>query len=511
MRFFTEGEPSHLDFYRQVLWENKPLVLAPEALARVRESYDFLKDFAHGKVIYGVNTGFGPMAQYKVPEEELKSLQYNLIRSHAAGVGQTLSPLYAKAAMLCRLLSILRGASGVHPEVPELLVECINRNIIAVIYEHGSVGASGDLVQLAHLALALIGEGQVWYKGEIRPTAQVFEAEGLRPIRVHLREGLSLINGTSVMTGIGLVNLLHTERLLGWSLAASCVVNDLMSSYNESFSEGLNKAKGHPGQQEVAAYMRKFLHDSQLISSRSDTLYKHIPEESIFQKKIQSYYSLRCVPQILGPVWDTVENAKRVLLAEAVSVNDNPMVDMDLHTVLHGGNFHGDYVSLEMDKLKIACTRLSMLLERQLNFVLNPALNNTFPPFLNLGRPGLQLGLQAAQFTATSTTAENQSLSFPNYVHSIPNNLDNQDIVSMGTNSALLCRRVIENSFEVTAIYCMALAQAIDCGIPRERLAAASTRFYQDIRALVPPVQEDAPLYPGIACVKRHLMDKDFN
>ena len=476
-------------------------------MQKVQESYDFLASFVNNKIIYGVNTGFGPMARYRIPDADLKALQYNLIRSHCTGVGALVDPLYVKSSMVCRLLNILKGGSGIHPEVAILLTECINRDIIPVLYEHGSVGASGDLVQLAHLALCLIGEGDVHYQGSMRPAAEVLTENGLKPISIHIREGLSLINGTSVMTGTGLVNMMYAHRLFDWALAASAMINEIVDAYDDSFSVGLNRSKAHTGQERVAAEMRSVLKGSKMIRSRGEgKLYASAPSVLVFEERVQEYYSLRCVPQILGPVWDTLAYTEEILLREADSVNDNPVVDVQEQTVLHGGNFHGDYISLEMDKLKIAITRLTMLMERQLNFILNPKLNEKFPPFVNLGTPGIQLGMQAAQFTATSTTAESQTLCFPNYIHSIPNNNDNQDIVSMGTNSAQICKKVIENGFDVMAIYMISIIQAIETLANKEDMAPLTQRIYHSLRQVVPAFAEDTTKYREIAAMKSYLL-----
>ena len=272
-----------------------------------------------------------------------------------------------------------------------------------------------------------------------------------------MREGLALMNGTSAMTGIGMANIIHAQYLLRISTILSAITNELMKSFDDHFSFELNHVKRHNGQSKVAEDIRTILSDSKLIRKRPDHLYHKKIEEAVFTDKVQEYYSLRCVPQILGPVYDTVLEVRQVLEDEVNSANDNPVIDHKRENVYHGGNFHGDYVSLAMDKLKIVMTKLTMLSERQLNYLLNDKLNQKLPPFINLGKLGLNFGLQGMQFTATSTTAENQTLSFPMYLHSISNNNDNQDIVSMGCNAALMTRRVIDNSFDVLAIQTLRL------------------------------------------------------
>jgi histidine ammonia-lyase len=485
---------------KNVVFFNESITIPKETRDEVTACFDFLKSFSSDKIIYGINTGFGPMAQYRVDDDYLSQLQYNIIRSHSSGAGQPLDDLYVRAAMTARLGTLIQARSGVHLELVELLVEFINRSIYPFIPEHGSVGASGDLVQLAHIALALIGEGKVHYKGEWREAAEVLQENGLRPFKIHIREGLSVTNGTSVMSGIGFVNIEYSKRLLDLAILASVWVNEITQAYDDGFSQELNQVKKQAGQLEVAARMRKMALGSQLLQKRENKLYANVNlDEKIFKQKIQSYYSLRCVPQILGPILDAIANAETVVVNEINSACDNPIVDHVSRNVYHGGNFHGDYVSFEMDKLKIAVTKLTMLMDRQLNYLCHDRINDILPPFLNLGVLGLNYGLQAAQFTATSTTAENQTLSMPNYIHSIPNNNDNQDIVSMGTNSALITKIVIDNAFQVIAIHFMALAQATDYLKFEEKLSHRSREMYREIRSRFPILIEDRTLYQDIA------------
>ena len=251
--------------------------------------------------------------------------------------------------------------------------------------------------------------------------------------------------------------------------------------------------------------MREITKDSSLIKKRDGLLFNGKIEEKIFKQKIQEYYSLRCVPQILGPIYDTIINTEEVLINEVNSVNDNPVVDVEGSTVYHGGNFHGDYVAFEMDKLKVAITKLSMLAERQINFLMNNKLNDILPPFVNLGTLGLNLGMQGTQFTATSTVGENQTLSNPMYVHSIPSNNDNQDIVSMGTNAALLTKKVIDNTFEVLSIEFITIIQAIDKLEISDKLSSQSRNVYKSLRELVPVFIDDTPKYEEIKTIGTYL------
>lgn len=492
--------------FQKIIIGNEKIELDESLVSRVNTSFQFLKEFSKNKVIYGVNTGFGPMAQFKISDEDTHQLQYNLIRSHSSGIGNPLPAQEVKACMLARMNTLSLGNSGVHESVIYLLRELINRDIIPLIFEHGGVGASGDLVQLAHLALVLIGEGEVFYKGERKSTKEVFETEGLEPIKVEIREGLALMNGTSVMSGIGIVNAYKANQLTDISIKLSCAINEVVQAYDDHFSETLNGTKRHYGQQKVAERMRAHLADSKLIRKREDHLYTHFEEqEKVFKEKVQEYYSLRCVPQILGPVLDTLEYTEKVLENEINSANDNPIINVEDQHVYHGGNFHGDYISLEMDKLKIVVTKLTMLAERQLNYLLNAKINEILPPFVNLGKLGFNFGMQGVQFTATSTTAESQMLSNPMYVHSIPNNNDNQDIVSMGTNAAVICRKVIENAFEVLAIEAITIIQAIEYLGFQNEVSSSTKELYDAIRKIIPAFSDDMVMYPYLEEVKKYL------
>lgn len=492
------------EFY-SIVFENKCVGLSQKELEVVDRSHEFLKKFSSKKLIYGINTGFGPMAQYRIDDHNLKQVQVNLIRSHCTGTGAILSPQEVRAIMLARLNTFLQGYSGIHTNTVKTLQQFINHNISPIIYEHGSVGASGDLVQLSHLALCLIGEGEVFYHNQYQKTKDVLTQLNIEPLQIHIREGLALANGTSVMTAIGLINLIKSQQLIKTATLMSCLINEIVSSFDDHFSSQLNDAKQHAGQREIAFRMREILQSSQCIRKRENYFYNKEITDTHIDIKVQEYYSLRCVPQILGAVLDEIINAEKVLINELNSVSDNPIIDIETKNIYHGGNFHGDYVAFEMDKLKIGITKLTMLVERQLNYLCFSKLNNILPPFVNLGVLGLNYGVQAAQFTATSTTAESQTLSNPMYIHSIPNNNDNQDIVSMGTNAALITKKIIENSFQVLAIQSIALVQAVDYLKMDSKLSSETKTFYNNIRQIVPTFVKDSPLSKGIEDITTFL------
>ena len=489
-----------------ILFKGKILSLPSDKMENVGKCHEFLKEFANEKVIYGINTGFGPMAQWRVDDNHLKELQYNIIRSHATGAGAPLPDIEVKAAMLARIGTFLQARSGIAPSVILLLQEFVNRGIYPFIPQHGSVGASGDLVQLAHIALCLIGEGKVHYKGEWRSTSDVLRENHLEPMGIFVREGLSVTNGTSVMTGISIVNQYYAENLLRYATIAGAWINEIADSFDDYMSVEENECRRQPGQQVIARWLRETSEGSRHLQKREHELYDPSKNrDTYFEHKVQAYYSLRCIPQIYGPILDTLRNAAEVLQNEVNSACDNPIVDYTSKNIYHGGNFHGDYISLEADKVKIVMVRLAMTAERQLNYLFHDRINGILPPFLNLGTLGLNYGMQACQFTATSTTAECQTLAMPNYVHSIPNNNDNQDIVSMGTNSALLCKRVIDNAYQVVSILFIALAQATDCLDLADKLAPRTREQYDAIRKICPKFVEDTPFYEEIAETEKYL------
>ncbi len=489
----------------RIVEENELVELGRDVTDKIIKSYDFLERFADKKVIYGINTGFGPMAQYRVDDNHLRELQYNIIRSHSCGAGKPLDNKYVRAAILARLANFSMGKSGISLQLAELLVAFLNNGIYPVVPEHGGVGASGDLVQMAHIGLALIGEGRVSYKDSYIPASAALNKCGLNPLDIKIREGLAIVNGTSVMSGIASVNIYLAEKLFRWSLLASVMINEIAESYDDFASEPLAESRPHPGQLHVAAMMREYFKTSSRLRKREHSLYNGKNDEKIFEHKIQGYYSLRCVPQVLGPVYEALTFAGDIVEREFSSVCDNPVVDPDTGSIYHGGNFHGDYISFEMDKLKIAITKLTMLSERQLNYLFHDKINGILPPFVNLGVLGLNYGLQAAQFTATSTTAESQALCSPVYIHSIPNNNDNQDIVSMGTNSALMTAKVIENAFQVLSVEYMALLQAVDFLEINNMISVESKKIYRELRDIFPLFTEDSPLCGDIERISDYL------
>ncbi|HSW77480.1 MAG TPA: aromatic amino acid ammonia-lyase [Candidatus Chromulinivoraceae bacterium] len=482
--------------------------ITPDAKHAVDMTKEFIDQQANGKIIYGINTGFGPMASHIISEHQQLELQRNLIRSHAVGVGDPIKSNYVLAAMVVRLNTLLRGYSGVSFELVERLQMFINHRILPIIPEHGAVGTSGDLVQLAHIALAVIGEGEVLYDGQKRQTQDVLTELDI-PLTYQLKpkEGLALINGTAVMTGIVATLCVDAKQLLDHAIKNGAFSLELVHAYDDSISEQLHALRPHAGQKEVARRIRELLKDSYLLKSRSE-LHKTVKaQDDVLElpQAVQEVYSLRCIPQILGPIHETLTKTIATVEIELNAVTDNPIVDRELGEFIHGGNFHGDYIASAIDQLKAALVKLTMLSERRVNFFLNKNVNKFFPPFLNLKKPGLTLGLQGMQFVATSTTAQSQSLAYPHHLHSIPTNGDNQDVVSMGTDAALLAAKVVENAYIVVAIERITLAQAVDFTKEIAQLSQPIQTEYRAIREVFPAVIDDRAFSSEINNVVRLL------
>ncbi len=454
-------------------------------------------------VIYGLNTGFGPMASNLIGKEQLVDLQYNLIRSHSVGMGQPVSIQYVLAAMLVRLNTLCMGRSGVSIELLEHLREAINHRIIPVVPEHGAVGTSGDLVQLAHIALGLIGEGYVWFRGERIAAKEAWTRVGIAPYVLKPKEGLSLINGTSFMSGIAALMCSEVQQILSLAASTGAWALELVQGFDDGIAERFHSFRPHPGQVAVAQALRNLTTGSHLMKRRSDFQSRHhiTSRTHHINEAVQEVYSLRCIPQILGPMVDSLMQSWQIVETEMNSTTDNPIVDVQQEQFWHGGHFHGEYIALVADQMRANLAKLMLLTERRINFFFNSKVNGFLPPFLNMKTPGLTLGLQGLQFVATSTAAQGQTLAFPHRVHSISTNADNQDVVSMGTDSTLLTMKAIEQAYIVLAIELVALAQATDIMQVHDNLSPAAAHLHEAIRNVMEPVIEDRVLVNDLPSV----------
>ncbi len=473
--------------------------LSNEAVPRIERSRRTVERWMkEDKILYGVTTGFGPTCDRIVPVVEAKRLQENLIRSHSAGIGPCFESDVVRAIMLCRLNVFAKGYSGVRLRTAEQLVEMINKGIHPRVPEIGSVGASGDLTPLAHIALAAMGEGCVEYKGRIRQSSEALREAGIDPLKLDFKEGLSLINGTSAMTGLAALAVFGSERLVRTSdIVAAMSLEGLLAS-SDAFDERVHLVKPHPGQIACAKNVRRLLTGSSLVTTDQEivsSLEKERSREKVSHvgRKIQDAYSLRCIPQVMGAVRASIAFVRQVVETEMNSASDNPLVFSKEEQALHGGNFHGQNVSMAMDLLSIALTEIGNISERRTARLLDDGLSGGLPPFLTKGEPGLSCGLMGLQYVASSLVAENRALATPVSVQSIPTNANNQDIVSMGLTSARNATRILRNAERILAVELVASAQAIDFRSP-EKVGRGTGAAYQLIREKIKPITEDREL-----------------
>ena len=465
--------------------EGRSLVtLEPEARAAMERSRALVDRLAAGEApIYAVNTGVGLLANVRIPREDLDRLQRNVIRSHSAGVGDPLPREVVRAMMLIRANVLAKGFSGIRPVVADRLCDLLHCGVTPVVPSQGSVGASGDLAPLAHMALVLIGEGEAELDGTILPGGEALVRAGLTPIELHPKEGISLINGTQAMLAIGCLELEAARVLAESADVVAALTLDALRGTPRAFDERLQSARPHPGQAASAERLRHLFEGSEIRQSHLGC------------GRVQDAYSLRCIPQVHGAVRDALTEAGRVFAIELNSATDNPLVFDD--EILSGGNFHGEPLAFQLDFLAIALCALAGISERRIDRLVNPALNEGLPPFL-AGHAGLESGLMMVQVTAASLVAENRVLAHPASTGSITTSGNKEDFVSMGMTSALKLRRIVRNTRAILAIEALAAARALDLLAPLKTSPALES-VRGRIRALSPAFEGDRPWYRDIA------------
>lgn len=462
--------------------------LTAGARERVVRARDFVeREFATGKPIYGVTTGFGRLANISVDPVDAVQLQMNLVRSHAAGTGPPLSIPVVRAAGVLRANSLSAGHSGVKPETLELIVDVLNTGVTPVVPSQGSVGASGDLAPLAHMTLLLIGEGEAFYNGDRLPGAVALERAGLHPIELGAKEGLALINGTQVMTGISALGVLRAERLAAAADIIGAMSLEAFLGTERVFDRRLNDLRPHPGQERVASNLRLLLAGSEIVASHADC------------DRVQDPYSFRCIPVVHGAVRESLAHVRRVTEVEANSVTDNPLLFPQDGDFISGGNFHGEPVALVLDFLKLAISELASIGERRLYLLLN-AEDRGLPLFLTQ-QVGLQSGLMLVQYTAAALVNDNKGLAWPSSVDSIPTSAGQEDHVSMGMTSANNLPRVLDNVEGALACELIAACAATDFRRPLKS-GRGTQAAYEVTRARIAPWKEDRPPAPDIATAR---------
>lgn len=479
----------------RLLYENEKVAAAKNSLLTVIENRKAVEEIVQkGKVVYGITTGFGKFSDVLIQKEHVKDLQHNLIHSHACGVGEMFPEVVSRAMLILRANALLKGYSGVRPIVIDTLLDLINHGIHPVIPSQGSLGASGDLAPLSHPALVLIGEGEVIYRGKRLEAQTALQAAKLQPISLEAKEGLALINGTQAMTAMGVVNYIEGERLAIQSEWIASITMEGLRGIIDAFDEDIQQARGYPEQIEVAKRMRHILSRSQLTTNQGEI-------------RVQDAYSLRCIPQVHGATWQTLNYIKEKLEIEMNAATDNPLIFNNGEKVISGGNFHGQPIALAMDFFKIAIAELASISERRIERLVNPQLND-LPAFLSPD-PGLQSGAMIMQYTAASLVSENKTLAHPSSVDSIPSSANQEDHVSMGTIGARHANTIIENVRRVLAIEMICAMQAVEYrGI--EKMSPLTKKFYTEGRGVVPSIIMDRIFSKDIEALAKWLKGKNL-
>jgi histidine ammonia-lyase len=488
------GNDLTLEAAREVAVERRAVLLAPDArdaVNRARAVVDAL--VAENQVSYAITTGVGRLSDVRIAGDQIRELQVNLVRSHAAGVGEPLSTAETRAMMLLRANSLSKGHSGVRAIVIDTICEMLNRGVTPMVPSQGSVGASGDLAPLGHLALVLIGEGECLDENGVRvPAAEAMRRAQVKPVVLEAKEAVSLINGTQGMLAVGILALLASEILVDSADVIGALSLDALRGTDVAFDERIHKARPHAGQLKTAANLRKMLEGSELRESHRDC------------GRVQDAYSLRCMPQVHGAVRDTLAHCREVMEIEVNSAVDNPLVffknpiEVDGQAdVISGGNFHGQPVAFVLDFLGIALSALAGISERRLERLVNPALNEGLPPFLATGA-GLNSGFMMPQVTAAALASENKVLAHPASVDSITTSGNKEDYVSMGMTASLKLKRIVENTRNAMAIEAMAAAQALDFLAPLKP-SKHGQAAHAAIRSVCPTMDRDRVMYKDFA------------
>lgn len=482
-----DGDSLTIEDVVRVARHGEEVAIAEQAVRKIRRSRDVVeRAISENKVIYGINTGFGELANVRIGSKDLAQLQTNLIRSHSAGVGQPFEEESVRGMMLLRANALSKGFSGIRLTVIETLIELLNRGVTPVVPQQGSVGASGDLAPLAHMTLVLLGEGEAFYGGERMSGLDALNNAGSKPVSLQAKEGVALINGTQPMSAVGVLAAYDAMELLKDATIAAAMSLEALRGTRSAYDKRLHATRPHQGQMDVAAALRKLLPPSEIGESHIDCA------------KVQDAYSIRCVPQVIGASLDTIRYVTRLLEVEINSATDNPLVFYESEEIVSGGNFHGQPVALAMDFLGIALAELANIAERRINRLVNPKLSG-LPSFLT-EESGLESGMMLAQYTAAALVSENKVLAHPASVDSIPTSADQEDHVSMGTIAARKCRSILENVRNVIAIEYMCAAQGLDLLAPLQA-SEPLVHAKKTIRTKVEKLEDDRQLSGDIISI----------
>ena len=479
-----DGMSLRLEDVVNVARNNYNVKLADYAVENIKKSRDYVENLVdEERVVYGITTGFGKFSDISVSKEESRELQRNLIISHACGIGDHFAPDIVRAMMLLRANALAKGFSGVRLETIETLIEMINKNVIPAVPEKGSLGASGDLAPLSHIALTLLGEGDAYYEGTLIDGAIAMEKAGIKPIELTSKEGLALINGTQAMTAVGALTTWDAINLLKLADISAALTMEALNGITDAYHPELHNVRPHTGQIKAAENMLALLEGSERTTKQGDI-------------RVQDAYSLRCIPQVHGASKDAINYVKEKIEIEINSVTDNPVIFADLDKAISGGNFHGQPMALSFDFLGIAISEIANISERRIERLINPQLSGGLPAFL-AENGGLHSGFMIAQYSAAALVSENKVLAHPASVDSIPSSANQEDHVSMGTIAARKARDIHFNASRVIVIELISAAQAIDMNenYRGKRLGKGTEAAYNTIRAVLPYIDKDEIMY----------------
>jgi histidine ammonia-lyase len=477
----------------------EPVYISSLARPRILASRKVIEQIvARDVVVYGVNTGFGKLSDVRIPQSDLRQLQLNLVRSHACGIGNPLSEAEVRAMILLRANVLALGLSGVRPEIIQLLCEMLNRRVCPVVPEKGSVGASGDLAPLAHLALSLIGEGEAFFGGERMPSAEALRRAQLTSLQLQAKEGLALLNGTQGMHAVGGLALSRAQRVARVADVAGAMSLEALKGTPAAFDLRLQDARPHPGQRAVAEHLLSLMEGSEIRDS-------HLTGDP----RVQDAYSLRCMPQVHGAVRGALAHCEEILLIESASATDNPLVFAESGEVISGGNFHGAPLALGFDYAAIAVTDLMNISERRTDRLVNPDKNEGLPAFL-ARHPGLESGFMTAQVVAASLVSEARVLAHPASSDNITTSGGKEDHVSMGMTSALKLRSIVDLAENLLAIELLTAAEGLEHRRPL-KAGGGVERAFAALRKIAPPLMQDRPLSGDIACVAEAIRQGKFD
>ena len=497
--FELSGQKLSLQQIASVAAGREQVKLSAAARARCDASRRVVEQIvAENRTVYGVNTGFGKLSDVRIEPHQLRDLQVNLVRSHACGLGAALSESEARAMLLLRANVLACGYSGARALLIDMLLAMLQQGVTPVIPEKGSVGASGDLAPLAHLALVVIGEGEAFYEGKRMSGSEALQAAGLEPVSLEVKEGLALLNGTQAMAAVGGLALNRAERLVRVADAAGAMSLEALRGTPVAFDERIQQARPHPGQVAVAANLRELMSDSEIRTS-------HLENDP----RVQDAYSLRCMPQVHGAVRGALNHVREIVETETGSATDNPLVFADTGEVLSGGNFHGAPLAMAFDYAAIAITDLMSISERRVDRLVNPDLNEDLPPFLT-STAGTSSGFMMLQVSAAALLAESRVLAHPASVDSVPTDGGKEDHVSMGMTAATKLRSLVENAELLTAIELVTAAEGLEYRKPL-KAGRGVQRAYEIVRAQVARLENDRSMANDIQRIASAIRNGDFD